>query len=404
MKLVAFAFSRGRSGYLSVIFVLTLAFSALMIGACGSDDPSVTFPTPAPVEQNDWLYSVAGFAADDVYACGAKGAMFHYDGTSWTLVSMGTANAIVQMWNDGSGSIYACGHGGKLWINSGGGWSSLDSGTTQNLYGVGSFAGSIYACGERGTLRRRASGSWSGVGGTIIKRDPTSGAPEDTLAVGEDIASLVTVNEYGFGGAYDIPDYDEDTTGVLGTAGMMLAQDDEGEYDWLLRPIKGGQQDDPEWVLCSVSSSDVVGDNYLGTSWGWLFRLEEAEGDRLVWSIVWPQVVDEPATGLRSIWRDANSNLYMATDDGQIVYQTFDFEYGLTGERTVLFDGLSPLMGIWGADPQNLYVVGYMEGTLLMCSHDQITGDFTFEIAPVDFPDKGMGLAPGVDQIGLPLR
>ena len=47
---------------------------------------SRTAPTP---EAQDWLFDVQGTSANNVYACGAKGAMFHFDGTAWSAVDHG---------------------------------------------------------------------------------------------------------------------------------------------------------------------------------------------------------------------------------------------------------------------------------------------------------------------------
>ena len=404
---VPFTFRRPQRRLVSLASTLVLMLAALALSGCSDDEPTVVFPTAPDPEQNDWLFAVFGTAADDVYAVGNKGAMLHFDGTDWSLTDMGVTAAIVDVWGPGDGTVYACGHNGRLWRNTGTGWSSLDSGTSKDLFGLGNYGGSVYACGKDGALRRQASGTWVGSGAEIIKRNSATGAAEDTLSLNRDIASLVTVSYYGFGGAYIVPDYDGEIVGMNGTDGMILGADDEVDiqgnplYDWRLRPIKGSQLADSEWVLTSISSSSVNNDNYLGTSEGWLFQLTE----EFVWSKLYPQITQGNGYGIRGLWRDADGNIYMVTDEGQLVYQTFDYSYVTgSGERVVLLEVSKPLMDIWGSDPANLFLVGYVEGQIIHCSHDPVAGTFDFEYREVTFPDKGLGLDPGYDHLGLPRR
>ena len=72
--------------------------------------------------------------------------------------------------------------------------------------------------------------------------------------------------------------------------------------------------------------------------------------------------------------------------------------------RTTLYDGTVSLTGIWGADPSEFYVVGYMDDKLLRCSHDPITGEFTKVEVDVIFPaNKALDSGPAVDKFGRPL-
>ena len=95
----------------------------------------------------------------------------------------------------------------------------------------------------------------------------------------------------------------------------------------------------------------------------------------------------------------------MVTDEGTIVYQTENYEFNVSGSRTTLFDGTVSLTGIWGADPSDFFVVGYMEKALMRCSHDPVTGDFTIVVIDdLEFPaDKALDPGPTVDKFGRPL-
>jgi hypothetical protein len=96
----------------------------------------------------------------------------------------------------------------------------------------------------------------------------------------------------------------------------------------------------------------------------------------------------------------------MVTDDGQIVYQTVDYNFSNgTGYRDVLYDGTVSLTGIWGANPNALFVVGYMDEMLMRCTHDPNTGYFNFVFVPVTFPaQKSMDQTIAVDQFGRPVH
>lgn len=403
-----------------VLFACVMMALVSLLSACSDDPAEPPFPVqPVPDPQN-WLFTVSGTAANDVYAAGALGAMFHYDGNAqneWTPMSVSTSKAITRIWNSGDGTLYATGHGGVILRNTSGSWSGMSSGTSKDLYGIGRFKNQIYACGFEGTLLRLGGSSWGGTPNLSWILDDT-GAPTDTLLLNQDIASLITVNSFFFGGAYNDPNYMGEPEAMKGTKGGVFAQadpltfpppnNDTGAYqtlpDWILRPLSGEQIVDAEWMLSSTSDPSDLSRNYLGTSEGWLFQLSDARGDT-VWTKFYPSITGNPGAGIQDIWLDAPGNVYLVTDDGQIVYQTEDYNFTFgTGSRTVLYDGTVSLTGIWGADPTTFYVVGYMDEMLMRCSHDPNTGYFNFVLIPVDFPaQKSMDQAMSVDQFGRPL-
>ncbi len=389
-----------RFGFLTRIIGLGLVLCSLgMLSACNSDD-SVTFPQIPAQEPMNWLFNIEGTSANDVWACGNQGAMFHFDGNQWSFVDMGTDQAIVNMYRADDGTLYACGHGGNIWRNTGGSWSAMNSGTSEDLYGLGSYLGNMHACGKNGVLRRLAGNTWESTGRNVMILRDEQGAPQDTLFQNEDIASLLTINQYAIGGAYYDPRFEGELIGIAGTKGMVLAEDNE--YDWILRPLTGDPLIKEEWVLSSISDSEIFANNYLGTSEGWLFQLN----DDLSWNLMRPKVTNDPHGGIRDIWRDAQQNLYLATDEGQVVFQTWDYNFvASTGSRTTLVDLPFAFSSIWGSSPGNLYLAGFFENMIIHASHDQVTGEFTWEKIPVTFPGKtAYGSGARVDQYGLPLH
>lgn len=390
--------ARGRQlGGRALLACLLLASLGSLPACNGDDDP--TFPQPIIPEARHWLFDIEGTGPSDIWACGNNGAMFHFDGAQWQAVDMGSNGAIVRMYRDPAGALYACGHGGKIWRNSGTAWSSMETGTSLDLYTLGSYLGNVHAGGRDGILLRLAGSSWAKVDRNVMILRDAQGAPQDTLFQNQDVEAILTINHYAIGGAYRDPRYNGPEVGMLGTDGMILSEDNE--YDWILRPLGGDQLINEEWILCTFSDPDVTANNYLGSSEGWLFRLNE-DGS---WNQMRPKVTNDPNGGIRDIWMDAADNIYMATDEGQVVFQTYDYNFvEQQGRRVVLTDLAIDFAAIWGTSPDDLYVVGFFEDQIIHGRHDLETDTFEIiEWIDVAWPDKGFSSGPLVDQFGRPL-
>jgi hypothetical protein len=406
---------------LPVLMILGLMAVVLFTGACSEDEaPEGLFPTQPQPDTRNWLFTVRGTSATNIYAGGTNGAMFRYDGNAqneWTQVPLSTRQAITELWDAGGGTMYATGHGGLILRNTGGGWSPMTSGTSKDLFGIGRMRGSIYACGLDGTLLKLNGSSWNQTGGLSWILDANR-APVDTLVFSENIASLITVNSFFIGGAYDDPNFEGEPDGIVGTKGGVFEfaslydfpppEPDTGAYgvlpDWILRPLSGEQIVDPEWMLASTSDPADLSRNYLGTSEGWLFQLGDARGDT-VWTKFYPSVTNDPGKGIQDLWLDAQQNIYMVTDEGKVIYQTADYNFVAgTGTRTVLFENPISLTSIWGVDPGQFYVTGYIDDMILRCSHDPSTGYFNYVAIMVPFPEsKTLAAGPTRDKFGRPL-
>lgn len=395
---------------LILLTMIVFGVGLLTVSGCGSDPAEVEFPKPPPVESRKWLFDVYGNSANDVYVAGNLGAMFHFDGATWTPQDMGTTAAVTTIWSPPTESVlYAVGHSGHIWRNTGSGWSGMDSGIDRDFYGIGSYQNQIHAVGAHGAIRRLNGSSWGGTGTVMVILDK-EGAPTDTLSVNEDLASLLSVNHYFLGGAYLNPNFEGERFGIAGTKGNILAPnvDPDISADWILRPISGEERVEEEWVLCMTSDPAALDRNYLGTSEGWLFRLVRDEDGNNVWESFYPDLTIDPYAGIRDIWVDTPGNVYLVTDEGKVIYQTVDYDFA-TGEgyREVLFDGTSTLVSIWGTGPDNLYFTGYYDEFIFHAVHDPVAGTFTMDEIDLVFPAKSVGvgsLKPGLDEIGRPLR
>jgi len=232
----------GARRILRAVAATTLLLPLLLTAGCGlfggDDDENPTFPIQPPPPSMPWFFDVYGTAADRVYVGGNSGVMYRYNGSEWVATPSGTNRAITCIWGTGDGVLYACGHGGLIMRNTGGDWSVMESGTQEDLYALGSYQARIHAVGRNGAARRLSGSSWEALPTTMVIRNPLAGnTASDTLDMGADVASLLTVNHYFIGGAYRLPDYDGPEIGRSGTDGMVFGEDrpPEGE-PWQEQP------------------------------------------------------------------------------------------------------------------------------------------------------------------------
>ncbi len=400
--------SRAR-GFISCALLLVFLGTLLFVSGCSDDESDITFPTPNTPPSKLWMYDVFGNDASDVYACGHGGSMVHFNGTDWTEVDMNSTRNIVSIWGEGDGTLYACGAAGSVWRNSGSGWGSMASGSTKYLVGLGSFKGDIHVSGVDGSLLRLSNGSWVDTKQTMIFRDP-NGAPLDTLDRKSDVESLVTINHYFIGGAYKLPSYDFfESVGTEDTDGMVLALDTDypelPQFDWQLRPLRADEIAPSEWIQCSTSDDQVLGNNYLGTSEGWVFQLSRNDEDQLVWAkkTMYPRLTNDPRAAINDMWLDEFGNLYMVTHSGQVVFQTPDYDFvEKEGLRVIHQVSPSSLMGLWGEDSDNLFLVGLVEKTVFRYRYD--FADSTFKTVAIDTLQFGEKSLAGGNYLDLGLE
>jgi len=399
-----------------MLMTIALLGCLLSFGACGDDSDDegggVVFPEQPPQSSRNWIFDVYGTAANDVYAGGNRGVMYHFDGSAWTQQGMGTTAAITSIWSPTADDrMYATGHGGHIWQNTGTSWSSMTSGTSADLYSIGSFQSRVHAVGAGGTIRALNGSSWGGTGSVMFLLDDNQ-APIDTLSVTKDLASVVTVNHFFVGGAYFDPGFEGELIGTRGTKGNILAPntDDDLNADWILRPLSGDQRVEAEWVLCMTSDPVDLTRNYLGTSEGWVFRLKRDDAGTNVWEKFYPEITENPGAGIRDMWLDVDGNLYLVTDEGAVVYQTANYVFGADDAneyRQVLYDNQNSLVGIWGTGPDNIYFTGFYDEVIFHGTHDSVARTFVVDEIPLAFPAKSAdsgSVALGLDHIGRPLR
>ena len=105
------------------------------------------------------LYTVYGFASDDLYAAGDCGMMYHFNGTDWKEMLTPEFSTIDSMWGTDASNIYAVG-GGVLHYN-GKFWEVADTGPIEQLYDIwGTATDNIYVVGRAGAFIRYNGESW----------------------------------------------------------------------------------------------------------------------------------------------------------------------------------------------------------------------------------------------------
>lgn len=99
------------------------------------------------------LYGVAGSTGNDVFAVGIAGAIFHYNGSSWSAMTSGTTQNLYAVWGSSGSDVFAVGEGGTILHHDGSAWTAMTSGSSIPLAGVwGSSSSDVFAVGYQTIL------------------------------------------------------------------------------------------------------------------------------------------------------------------------------------------------------------------------------------------------------------
>lgn len=99
--------------------------------------------------------AVSAVSATEAWAVGDGGAIYRFDGSSWSKVNSGTGVALRGVWAAGSDDVWAVGDAGTVIRVKNGSAAAMSGGTTQNLLAVwGTSASDIWAVGAAGTVVR----------------------------------------------------------------------------------------------------------------------------------------------------------------------------------------------------------------------------------------------------------
>lgn len=109
------------------------------------------------------LQDIWGSAANDVWAAGLNGLMWHWNGATWQRdQTAGVMRNLRRIWGSGPDDVWMVGESGTA-IHWDGRWSAQNVGLgPEYLVGLfGSRGNDVWAAGERGILWRWRGGAWS---------------------------------------------------------------------------------------------------------------------------------------------------------------------------------------------------------------------------------------------------
>jgi hypothetical protein len=128
--------------------------------------------------------------ADDVWAVGPAGAVFHWDGTAWNRVTFPTTADLEAIWGPSPTSIYVAGENGTLLHWDGMAWTELtvDPPLTRTLNDIrGLGPDDVWAVGNDGAIIHWDGIAWTGqtTGSHVNFHAVAPASPTMVVAVGE---------------------------------------------------------------------------------------------------------------------------------------------------------------------------------------------------------------------------
>lgn len=109
------------------------------------------------------IYKVWGAASDDVWACGTDGVILHWDGLAWTRVESGTSTLLLTVAGGAANDVYAVGGYGNATVlhYDGVAWSDESPEFTPDMNGVFVRDGAAAIVGRTGAVYERDDAGWS---------------------------------------------------------------------------------------------------------------------------------------------------------------------------------------------------------------------------------------------------
>lgn len=105
--------------------------------------------TSVSINLQEPLNGIWGSSSTDVWTVGNDGLIAHWDGSSWTSYSSGTTQTLNAVWGSGANDVWAVGNGGTVVHWNGTAWTQVSVSTTNTLLGVwGSGPGDVWVVGD----------------------------------------------------------------------------------------------------------------------------------------------------------------------------------------------------------------------------------------------------------------
>jgi hypothetical protein len=304
------------------------------------------------------LRDVWGASSNDVFAIAASGEIFHYDGSSWSIVTK-APRGLAGLWGTSSSDIFAVGVGGTILHYDGGMWGVMTSGTTSDLSGVwGTSSSDVYAVGAGGTILHYDGDAWTpmnagttkalnGVWASSAANVFAVGESGTILHLGESVAAyiLTTAIDPSGGGTVVITPSKPGNIYPAGSNVTLVAIANQGyEFDRWTGDLSGSQN--PATV--TMDSSKVIMANFTGNPTN-----QPPNEPANAWPVAGATDIAVDATLVSSAFSDPDAGDTHAASQWQVTQTSGDYS-GPT------FDS--------GADTSNLISITIPEGELSLSS------------------------------------
>ena len=361
-----------------IVFAVFLIIALLLPGAGCREEPAVDphdettwAPQVAPLDwqwddPSPYMYSLAsvwGSSSSDVFAVGAYGGIFHFDGSSWTQQAVGPDIHVVDVWGTSPTNVYAAcwfekdpncnnlppGCRSGILHYDGSTWSALDEpilNTARNIWG--SAADDIWVTGKG--IFHYDGVSWT----TVVGDSPYDF--EDVWGTGPDDVYILFYDKiYHFdGSSWDSIDFP--TPGsyyalwgsgpndifAVGSSGRFMHYDGASWTDGQMPTIK------MLWDVWGTGPDNVYAVGGSGTVMHY---------DGAAWSEVWvptfPSVSTYPTTpSFGGIWGSGEDDIFISGSHGSVIhYDGTSWKRMYSGLRTRLTD-------IWKLSGTEIVAVG----------------------------------------------
>ena len=289
-------------------------------------DRSLWIPMEGPSVEGLWnpmasgtiydLWDVWGSSSNDVFAVGEHGIILHYDGSSWTSMTVPPTEGLYDIWGNSSNDVYAVGSDGTIVHYDGTSWTTMTSGTTRTLFSIwGSSCNDVFVVGGSGKILHYDGSSWtsmtSGDTSTLVGIWGITGS--DVFAVGNGITLHYDGTEW--------------TT-------MVNSYSNSG----YLKGVWGSSSSDVFAVGDFVSVKII---HYDGNSWSSM-----------------SSILDDTGTRLWRVWGSNGSDIFAVGDHGTVLH----YEGSVWSTMTSVTD--KTLLGVWGSSGKDVFAVG-TDGTII---------------------------------------
>jgi hypothetical protein len=339
------------------------------------------------------VMAIWGSGPDDVWVVGLAGMILHWNGQVWFVQSLARFGTdLLAVWGSGPNDVWAggfvdCPCGGALFHYDGTTWTQVSGvpGLEQTFPTAGaSSPGEVWAITYHGALLHDDGGGWSNteILPGVLARKIASPAPGTAIALATEGDQDLILRNDGDGWKLAVPP-PEPLTGVWGSSASDVWAVGGGSIrhrlagTWTWEPTPGGIPLADVW---GASATDVwaVGDSGIAHFDGeaWTRSAGAAIPLRSVWGSsptdVWAGGDDQvahwdgsswttmslPIGHVADVWGSSAANVFAVGEDGQI--RRWD-----GSAWTTMASGTAvALSGVWGSGPGDVYAVG-IAGTVL---------------------------------------